>query len=476
MRRSKTTVMTHCRHGATLLFVVAESFPNRWYNKVMRLRSILPVLVLPAFAVPWACAASNEGSSSSSVTTGGQAGSGGETSGSGGSIFSSGGSGGNAGSGGSLFDVDGGFIMDASSEEPPISADAACAATASEATVEKLPVDIIWMVDNSSSMQPAVAAVRSGLNAFAALIASKNLDYKVIMLSLRDPATQITFNGGTRYPVCIPQPLAGDANCGNGPRFFQSSLDIYSTQPLEQFLGTLGQTTGYLAGDAKGSEAWKQELRPNATKTIVVVTDDNARLSATQFETFAGGKNPFNSLTLPPGILDASWGGLFDGYIFSAIYGWGDAADPSVRCTYSDGTLSANSGLTYTTLVAKTKGVRAKICDGSPAWSPFFDAVAQAVYAGAKLNCELPIPTPPDGTIDPTLINVALVSGGISTYVPGVANAAACGVAGGWYYDDPAMPQKVILCKASCDEAQASVGPDKPGKIEVLFGCETVIN
>ncbi|MBK9262526.1 MAG: hypothetical protein IPM54_22315 [Polyangiaceae bacterium] len=442
----------------------------------MRTRSILLLLALPAFAVPWACAASNGGSSSSSTTTGGQAASGGEggSGGSGGSDSSSSSSG-EGGSGGSLFEEDGGFITDASSEEPPLSADAACAATASEATVEKLPVDIIWMVDNSSSMEPAVTEIRNGLNAFAALIASKNLDYKVIMLSLRDKETKITYNGGTRYPVCIPEPLAGDADCGNGPRFFQASLDIYSTQPLEQFLGTLGQTTGYQPGDQRGCEPWKQELRPNATKTIVVVTDDNARLSASQFETFGGGKNPFNSLTLPPGILHPSWNGLFDSYIFSGIYGWESNNDPSVICTFPDGTQPPSSGPTYTTLVQKTKGVRAKLCDGSAAWQPFFDAVAQAIYASAKLNCELSIPTPPNGTIDPTLVNVALVSGGQSTYLPGVANAAACGAEGGWYYDDPANPQKVILCKTSCDEAQAMVGPDKPGKIEVLFGCETIL-
>lgn len=436
----------------------------------MRIRSILPLLVLSAFVAPWACAASNEGSSSSFSTNTGQSSSG---SSSGSSASSS--SGGEAGSGGgSIFDPDGGFFMDGSPGDAMMWDDA-CAAAASEATVEKLPVDIIWMVDNSSSMAPAVAQVRSGLNAFANLIASKNLDYKVIMLSLRDKATQITHNGGTRYPVCIPEPLAGDANCGNGPRFFQSSLDIYSTQPLEQFLGTLGQTTGYQPGDQKGSEPWKQELRANATKTIVIVTDDNARLSATQFETFAGGKNPFNSLMLPPGILDPSWGGLFNGYIFSGIYGWDSMVDPSALCTYSDGTQPAASGLTYTTLIQKTKGVRAKICDGSAAWAPFFDAVAQAVYTSAKLSCEITIPTPPQGVLDPTLVNVALESGGMSTYVPGVANAAACTAAGGWYYDDPANPQKVILCQSSCDDAQAMVGPDKPGKIQVLFGCATIL-
>ncbi len=442
----------------------------------MKLRSILTLaLILPVLAIPWACSATGSGSSASNSTNGdaGSAGAGGMAGAGGASASSS--SSGDGGSGGSLFDIDGGIFSDASPDGQILGDADICVGTASEATVEKLPVDIIWMVDNSSSMEPAVTEVRNGLNAFAALIAAKNLDYKVIMLSLRDKAKTITIGGGTRYPVCIPEPLAGDANCGNGPRFFQSSLDIYSTQPLEQFLGTLGQTTGYQPGDAKGCDPWKQELRANASKTIVVVTDDNARLSATQFETFAGGKNPFNSTQLPPGILDPSWNGLFNGYIFSGIYGWDNAVDPSSICTYSDGSQPPASGTTYTTLVNKTKGVRAKICDGSAAWGPFFDAVAQAVYANAKLNCELAIPMPPDGTIDPNRVNVALVSGGTSTYLPAVADAAACGVDGGWYYDNPAMPQKVILCQKSCDDAQAMVGPDKPGKIDVVFGCEKIL-
>src|SRR5438445_334285 len=110
-----------------------------------------------------------------------------------------------------------------------------------------------------------------------------------------------------RQSACIPTPRAaagfvtasprgsaknGDAACGDGPRFFQSSIDIKSTQPLEQFLGTLGQTTGYQPTDVRGGEPWSQELRQAATKTVVVVSDDNSRLSANDFETFAGGPNP----------------------------------------------------------------------------------------------------------------------------------------------------------------------------------------
>ncbi|APR76474.1 Hypothetical protein A7982_01821 [Minicystis rosea] len=368
---------------------------------------------------------------------------------------------------------DGGItISDAQTEETPITPDAACAAVTEQAAVTVLPVDIIWMVDNSSSMAPAIQQIQNGLNAFTGIIGGSGIDYQVIMLSLRG-ATPTMISGSTRYPVCIPPPLSGDSACGDGTRFFQSSIDIRSTQPLEQFLGTLGQTTGFKAGDDRGGPPWAQHLRTNATKTIVVVTDDNARLSATDFETFAGGKNPFNSTQLPPGILAPMWNGLFNNYIFSGIYGWGNATDPSVVCSFADQTHPASSGPTYTTLVQKTNGVRAKICDGAAAWDPFFNAVAQAVIETAKLSCDLTIPPPSMGTLDPTKVNVVIGEG--TQPVPAVSNEAACAGGEGWYYDNPQAPKKVFLCPASCDQAQASVGPGKSGHIDVLFGCQTIL-
>jgi hypothetical protein len=356
----------------------------------------------------------------------------------------------------------------------PLAADAACAATAATAKTEILPVDIIWVVDNSSSMAPAVAEIRAGLNAFASVVAGKGLDYKVIVLSLRNKTSPVAFGGSTRYPICIPAPLAGDDDCGNGPRFFHANLDVRSTQVLEQILGTLDQTDCYRRGQERGSEPWKAELRPEATKTFVVVTDDNSRLSATEFETFAGGKNPFNACTLPVGLRDPSRGGMFDGYVFGGLYGWGADADPSATCRYPDGTMPANAGVAYTTLVKKTGGPRAKICDGSAAWGPFFDAVATAVAKSAKLACELTIPLPESGTLDPAAVNVAVLGGG-STLIPKVAGAADCGTTLGWYYDDDTTPTKVVLCPAACDEANSAVGIDKPGKIDIQFGCKTVI-
>lgn len=386
-------------------------------------------------------------------------------------------------------DVSGDDASDAALEDVPIELDAAevavdvaidpdaaCAATAVTATPQALPVDIVWMVDNSSSMQPAVAAVTAGLNDFASTIGAKGLDYKVILLSLRSKTSPITVAGGTRYPVCIPQPLAGDANCGDGPRFVHDAIDVKSTQPLEQLLGTLGQTTGYTPGTERGAEPWRGALRDGATKTIVLVTDDNSRLSASDFESFVGGTNPHNSgLKLPPGVLDASWKGLFTDYVFSSIYGWGSDVDPGVTCTYSGGAVPPASGSVYTTLVKKTGGVRAKICDGAAAWAPFWDAVATAVVKTSKIACDLTIPVPASGTLDPGAVNVQVTAGGATTKLAKVPDAAGCGAGPGWYYDSELDPKKVILCPSSCADANKVVGAAKGGAIEVLFGCQTII-
>ncbi len=344
-----------------------------------------------------------------------------------------------------------------------------CAATALEAERVRLPVDIIWIVDNSASMQPAVAEVQAGLNAFANLIGSKGIDYKVVMLSKRGSAPT-----GNTYPICIPPPLGG-ADCGNGPNFLHASMNVKSTQPLEQFLGTLDQTAGYTQGEDRGSEPWAQVLRANATKTIVVVTDDNSRFSATSFETFPGGQNPNNSTTLPPGILHTSRGDQFKGYVFNAIYGWGSPTVPSIKCTFPNNTQPASAGETYTDLVTKTGGVRAKICDGAAAWGPFFDAVAQAVESTARVACELDIPRPDGGVLDPNAVNVRVSDGSSpAVVVPRVADEPTCAGGTGWYYDDPKNPTKVLLCPAACEAAQAK-DAGAPPKIEVLFGCESVV-
>ncbi len=377
--------------------------------------------------------------------------------------------------------------------DSPFDPDAACATATSEAEVSRRPVDIIWMVDNSTSMEPAVREVTAGLNDFAARIGDSGLDYRVIMLSLRG-----TDGGGDRFPVCMPAPLAGDGSCGNSDRFCHASVDIRSTQLVETFLGTRGQTDGYREGEARGSVPWLDQLRADSTKTIVVASDDNSRtctrpcttegcgsmcqpsdprLTEISLEDFPGGGNPFNGNVLGPGILTDTYGTLFEGYTFNGIYGWGSEANPDVTCTYPDDSSPENPGWTYTALVERTGGVRAQVCDqaSSAAWDTFFDAVASRVEDTARINCEVPIPTPPDGMmIDADKVNVLLQTEGDATAFRKVENAAACGTFGGWYYDNDDEPTTVILCPASCEMAQEVLRDTGSAGVAVQFGCDTL--
>ena len=344
--------------------------------------------------------------------------------------------------------------------------DAACASVFVEANLDRGPVDIVWMVDNSPSMEPAIEEVRRGLNDFAALIAAGGLDYRVIMLSER---------GTGQYDVCIPPPLSGDSSCGDGERFRHSNVDIRSTQPLEQFLGTLAQTSGYSFGDSRGGEPWRDFLRADSTKNIVIVTDDNSRFSADQFEGFPGGSNPFNSTELPPGILDASWGGLFDGYVFHGLYGYGESGADSEPCRYRDGSRPASGGSVYSSLIMRSGGVRASLCDGASAWGPFFESLATNVAMTAQVDCEIALPEPPDGmTLDPRRVNVVIRTAAEQVTIPKVPDEAGCGLLGGWYYDNDAEPTRVILCPRTCDLAQEA-GAMEGGGVSVQFGCETLI-
>jgi hypothetical protein len=71
--------------------------------------------------------------------------------------------------------------------------------------------------------------------------------------------------------------------------------------------------------------------------------------------------------------------------------------------------------------------------------------------------------------IDPSLINVNFTSttgGEIELGI--VPSAADCGTQQAWYYDDPAMPTRIMLCPAAC----TSVRGDANASIAILAGCK----
>ncbi len=90
-----------------------------------------------------------------------------------------------------------------------------------------------------------------------------------------------------------------------------------------------------------------------------------------------------------------------------------------------------------------------------------------------RLPCEWEVPAPPPGaTFEPGRVNVRLTSpAGEEESLAQVPLAGGCADGGGWYYDDPLAPTRLLACPATCEELRA----ETETRVDVLFGCRTVL-
>lgn len=362
--------------------------------------------------------ASSSSSSSSSV--------GGATSGSTSSVGGGGGEIGDAG----IDAPDVSFGYDADIGDGAVSADSACAADV--VAGKKRPIDIIWVVDTSGSMSEEIAQIKANINAqFAAILSASGLDYQVIMIADRGFGT---------YQVCVASPLGGP-NCGDNPPLFHTiDQTVGSTNSLGLILSTYDSSTATLR--------WNQFLRMNAVKVFIEVTDDNSSLSGTSFDTQLLAK-------APAGMFGTA---AARNYVFHSIIGVSQSS-PTTKCSSA-----VNTGAQYQVVSNLTGGKMLPVC--STDFSPLFQEIANGIVG--SLACEFVMPTASGGVaIDPA--NVAMQytpQGGAPVDIPHVQDPAQCS-GDGWYYDDNASPQKLLLCPTTCTTVQN----DKGGKVDILVGC-----
>ncbi len=105
----------------------------------------------------------------------------------------------------------------------------------------------------------------------------------------------------------------------------------------------------------------------------------------------------------------------------------------------------------------------------------FLDALTK--IRGNALSCQFSIPNTGDAgtTLDYEAVNVLFTPSPDATQssLVYVADVAKCSSApeNGWYYDDPSNPTQVVLCQDAC----AKVTAGSTGRIDVVFGCKTIV-
>ena len=99
-------------------------------------------------------------------------------------------------------------------------------------------------------------------------------------------------------------------------------------------------------------------------------------------------------------------------------------------------------------------------------------ALAQAMnqIRGNALPCDYALPK---NTTDPRKVNMDFTpQGGTPTRLVHVGAAANCDpMKGGWYYDNPQMPSRIIVCPQTCDVFKK----DPNGRVDIVLGCDIVI-
>lgn len=309
-----------------------------------------------------------------------------------------------------------------------------CAGSSVMAEVRYAPIDIIWVIDRSGSMDGEARLVQDNLNRFAAAIeASGIMDYRVVVL------TAAEF-------VSVPPPLGTDPE-----HYLFIEENVQSNDGFTAPIRAFPMYSGF--------------LRPDAVTHFVIVTDDESSMSwgeaQPQLRALLGHDFIVHTIASPPGSSHM---------VCLPIIGCIMTED---GCTGPGGD-AADNGDIYWEASAATGGQRLSICTDD--WTGLFDTLVAAVAVPTPLPCVFPIPEPPMGeTFDRLRVNVVYTPG--STGVPetmryvGREDGSADCAAGGWYYDSWEMPTEIRLCATSC----TTVGADRTGRVDIQFGCATVI-
>lgn len=348
----------------------------------------------------------------------------------------------------------------------PFDRDAACERVSATAKPQsKKPVDIIFLIDASESMDEEIAAVENNINLnFAQIIGASSVDYQVILIA--------NFDLSATNRVCIKPPLGGNT-CAPGEtkpintaKFFHYDEWVGSIDSLGRILRT------YNAADQHNTapKGWQALLRPQAIKVFVEITDDKTNKpypeTADAFET-----ELFK-------LMPKHFGDANDrNYIFHSIVGV--ASNPlgkSVAYLPSEpivsGTCSSaqNPGTEYQKLSQRTHGLRFPVCNYQ-SYDAVFQEIAKGVIQSSRVGCDFQIPTAPaPWSVDLSTITIDYTpgGGGAKETFQQVPNAAQC-APGKFYVDGTA--RKIVLCPSTCD----TVKNDDKAQVQIFFSCSAPI-
>lgn len=329
------------------------------------------------------------------------------------STSSSSGDGGAGGTGGVNIDVDGGGT----------GGDGGACVTI-EADAHRIPLDIVFLIDRSSSMTgPKWEGTKMGLTTFFTDAASAGIGAGLVYFPAQKPE------------ICEPVSYSTlDVPIGTLPG---NSFALTNSLPFSP-LGNNTPTFPALKGALQAATAYQDTHEDH--KVVVVIATDGDPTSC------------------PPVIID-------------------DIAKLALSARNYNGVRTYVIGVAGSTIANLDKiaeaGGTTKAYDITQDIAEF-SAKMEEIRSEA-LGCDFGIPMTPDGSqINYNLVNFTYTPKGIGApkIVPRADDLADCNGQSGWYYDSNLSPRKILLCPATC----STVTADDKAKVAVLFGCDFIPN
>ncbi|MBK8261143.1 MAG: hypothetical protein IPK80_07355 [Nannocystis sp.] len=359
----------------------------------------------------------------------------------------------------------------------------ACGTVEVAATIEKQPLDVILVVDNSSSMKAEIAGIQDNINDhFAAILSTAGIDYTMVVVSKYG-----NYKGGYNAPICIEAPLGEipPGGCVNPPSHPGSTetFSHYSTMIGSDDAWCKILKTGIGVDDEFDQYGWMKWLRKDAHKAFIIVSDDHVGCTLSfidgKWDGFAD--NQFDDYNLSYAerfdehlrtLSPSKFGALTEerkytvhSLIGLAASGNGEPYPPSAPFQLGKCSTAEEPGTGHQALSKLTGGLRFPVCDTNN-YDKVFQALADSMIKGAKITCDFPVPPPPEGkTLDPSTIAVNYYPMGQQDAPESfsqVATATEC--APGLFY---LAGETIHLCPDTC----AAVQQDFDAEIKVEFSC-----
>ncbi len=326
---------------------------------------------------------------------------------------------------------------------------------------ELVPLDLYFMVDKSGSMQDngKWTNVTSALKQFVSLPDAAGIGVGLGFFGVppsKPPPASCTDNSQCgEYGPCLP-----GFNMCTGAVGGADSCDYNDYVTPKMTIANLPASAPQFAAEVdkmspNGSTPTTQAIRGALTYAHDWATKHSDHLTLVVFATDGEPAGCPNSNSLDAAAKSAAqawqaWG------IKTVVIGVGTEL----------GALNA---------IAQAGGTNKAILVDAGSGNTAKDFLAALNELRSYVACTYQVPKPPPGqTLDFSQVNVQITPpSGQPSFLGQVADAGACGTTGGWYYDNPAAPTKILLCDSTCAGIKQGQTPSTSTKVEVVLGCQT---